>query len=183
MKTFAVNLKLLRKQLNLTQKEFAEKISVSSQVVSNWERNYTQPSLDELLSVANNLDISLDQLTGKSVFNEISVVKSFGDHFKKIRISNGFKSARQLSIKSGVSSATITRIENNTQKPNPNTLKILSQYLINTTYEELLRLSGYVNNAPEDKLFSDKEQELLLKSRKLSDSQLDLILKLMDEMK
>lgn len=186
MKTFADNLKSYRKQFNLTQKEFADKINVSSQVVSNWERNYSQPTMKELIEIADSLCISLDELVGKNIVISTinpSETKSFGEQFKDIRISNGYSSARQLSMKSGISNATITRLENNTQKPDPNTLKILSQYLINTTYEELLRLSGYVNNAPEDKSLSDKEKELLIKSRKLSDNQLDILLKLMDEMK
>ncbi|WP_053434762.1 helix-turn-helix domain-containing protein [Sporosarcina globispora] len=107
---------------------------------------------------------------------------TFGESFKQIRISSGYKSARQLAIKSGISNATVTRIENNTQKPDPQTLKTLSQHLLNVSYDELMVLTGYVNsNNSADKVLSETEQELLLKARKLSDEQLNLIIKLMDE--
>lgn len=111
------------------------------------------------------------------------MTNTFGETFKQIRISNGYKSARQLAIKSGVSNATITRIENNTQKPDPETLKKLSQHLLNITYDELMELAGYVSsNKNIEKVLSEKEQEILLKARMLSDNQIELIIKLMDEM-
>lgn len=51
-----------RKLRRLTQKQLADKISVSPQVISNWERNYTKPNGDDLSRLASALDCSIDYL-------------------------------------------------------------------------------------------------------------------------
>lgn len=180
MKTFGKTLKELRLKNNYTLQDVADYLGVAIPTVSRFESDEREPNLDKLKMLANFYDVPIDYF-----FDRVSESTSFGEQLKEIRISNGFKSARQLSLKTGISSATITRIENNTQKPNPETLKVISQHLLDTTYEELLKLAGYINDPTEtvDKSLSDKEKNLILKSRKLSETQVDLILKLMDEMK
>ncbi|MEC2711563.1 helix-turn-helix transcriptional regulator [Bacillus cereus] len=42
-------IKYQRKLNKLTQKELADKLDVSSQVISNWERNYTIPNYDDMV--------------------------------------------------------------------------------------------------------------------------------------
>lgn len=66
-----------------------------------------------------------------------------GLFIKENRISSGFKSQRQLAEKSGVSAATISRIESGIQKPNVDTLKTLSGYLKTTTLFDLMVVAGY----------------------------------------
>lgn len=56
----------LRKERRLTQSMLAEKVGVSPQVVSNWERNYTSPDLDDLTKIANALHTTADYLLGLS---------------------------------------------------------------------------------------------------------------------
>jgi transcriptional regulator with XRE-family HTH domain len=107
---------------------------------------------------------------------------NFGEYLKNLRLSNGIKTQRQLALKTGISGATISRLESNIQKPEPDTLKAISNHLFNTTYEELLKVAGYLNVSGETKQLSDKEQKLVLASRKLNDKQIELVLKLMDEM-
>lgn len=72
-------------------------------------------------------------------------LKEFGLYLAKIREQSGFKSQRQLALASGISNGTIARIESGTQKPTPETLKTLSKYLRNVTYEELMKRAGYMN--------------------------------------
>lgn len=60
-----------RKKMNLTQKQLADKVSVSPQVVSNWERGYTEPSADDISRLSEVLDCPGDYLLGKNV--DISV--------------------------------------------------------------------------------------------------------------
>jgi transcriptional regulator with XRE-family HTH domain len=67
MKTFGTILRELRTKSKLTQKEFAYKVNVSSQVVSNWERGYSQANLEEIILIANVLNVSLDTLVGRSI--------------------------------------------------------------------------------------------------------------------
>lgn len=53
-----------RKMKHLTQKELAEKVLVSPQVISNWERGYTSPNGGDLSRLAATLDCSADFLLG-----------------------------------------------------------------------------------------------------------------------
>lgn len=51
-----------RKQKNLSQEELAEKIYVSRQTVSNWERHKNYPDIQSLLMLATLFEVSLDEL-------------------------------------------------------------------------------------------------------------------------
>ncbi|MBO1003159.1 helix-turn-helix domain-containing protein [Pseudogracilibacillus auburnensis] len=66
-----------------------------------------------------------------------------GDFIKDNRIKSGFGSQRKLAEKSGISAATISRIESGVQKPNPDTLKELSKYLTSTSFVELMVVGDY----------------------------------------
>jgi len=52
----------LRKQKNLSQEELAEKIGVSRQAVSKWERAESSPDTNNLIELARLYEISLDEL-------------------------------------------------------------------------------------------------------------------------
>ncbi len=60
-----VRIKQLRNNKGLTQKQLADMVSVSPQVISNWERAYT-PGItqDDLSRLAAALDTTADYLTG-----------------------------------------------------------------------------------------------------------------------
>ncbi|WP_342427224.1 helix-turn-helix transcriptional regulator [Paenibacillus sp. FSL L8-0158] len=53
------NLRLLHKW---TQEELANKIGVTKQVVSNWERNVARPEINHLISLAEVFDVTTDYL-------------------------------------------------------------------------------------------------------------------------
>ncbi|WP_371374831.1 helix-turn-helix domain-containing protein [Sporomusa aerivorans] len=62
-----IRVKQLRKNKGLTQKQLADMINVSPQVISNWERAYTPGiSHDDLSRLASVLDTTTDYLTGIS---------------------------------------------------------------------------------------------------------------------
>lgn len=54
----------LRKSLNLSQDEFAEKLMVTRQAVSRWENGDTTPNTDTLKLIAKTFDVSVDHLLG-----------------------------------------------------------------------------------------------------------------------
>lgn len=56
--------------LNLTQKELATRINVSPQVISNWEREYTIPDLNDIFRLAEVFDCSTDYLLGNFSLEE-----------------------------------------------------------------------------------------------------------------
>ena len=56
-----------RKRAKLTQEQLAEKLSVSPQAISLWERDATLPDTGHLAALAKTLDISLDRLLGEDI--------------------------------------------------------------------------------------------------------------------
>ena len=61
-----IRIKELRTAHGLTQVEFAKKLSVSKQAVSNWENNNIQPSIDMLVKIADFFGVMTDYLLGRS---------------------------------------------------------------------------------------------------------------------
>ena len=56
----------LRKQAGLSQEAFAEKLGVSRQAVSKWECGASLPDTDNLITIADLYNVSLDELIGRS---------------------------------------------------------------------------------------------------------------------
>ncbi|MDD4490720.1 MAG: helix-turn-helix domain-containing protein, partial [Paludibacter sp.] len=55
----------LRKGKNMTQMELADKMNISFQAVSNWERGYSMPDVSKLPELAEILGVSVDELLGE----------------------------------------------------------------------------------------------------------------------
>jgi HTH-type transcriptional regulator, competence development regulator len=71
------------------------------------------------------------------------VIMNFGEYIKNLRNENNL-SQRDLSLKSGVSNAEISRIETGErQKPSPMALKAFAPHL-GKPYEELMQKAGYI---------------------------------------
>lgn len=64
MNKLAKRLKELRGR-KFTQKELAEKINVSKDCIYNWEKGRSEPSIDDLIRLANVLCVTIDYLVGK----------------------------------------------------------------------------------------------------------------------
>jgi len=62
MKNFSEKLSMMRKKVNLTQAEVAEKLNVSFQAVSQWERGETTPDVDKLPELAKLYGVTMDWL-------------------------------------------------------------------------------------------------------------------------
>lgn len=60
--SFCENLKSLRKINKLDHLTLAEKINVSPKTISHWETGYTEPSITQLINLANFFDITVDEL-------------------------------------------------------------------------------------------------------------------------
>ena len=57
-------IKELRISHHMNQVEFAKKLNVTKQSVSNWENNNIQPSIDMLVKIAQTFSVSTDYLLG-----------------------------------------------------------------------------------------------------------------------
>ena len=64
------NIRNLRKERNMSQDELAEKLGVSRQSISLWETGQTQPSLENVLSLASIFHVSTDALLGNDLGND-----------------------------------------------------------------------------------------------------------------
>ena len=62
----SARLKAIRKEQKLTQKEFADKFQISQASYSGYEAGTNIPSLYFLMQVADEYDLSMDYLTGRS---------------------------------------------------------------------------------------------------------------------
>lgn len=63
--TFKDNVKIYRKQCNMSQTELAEKVGVTQQCVSEWERGNIEPTLTFLWRIADQFQVSIDELVGR----------------------------------------------------------------------------------------------------------------------
>ncbi|MFS0817120.1 helix-turn-helix domain-containing protein [Lysinibacillus sp. 1P01SD] len=81
-------IKELRKNAHYTQQQLADKISVSPQVISNWERGYTEPSADDIARLSEVLSCSSDYILGKisdiSIKDDIPLQKDEKDIAKRL---------------------------------------------------------------------------------------------------
>lgn len=63
---FYERIKDLRLSLGINQVQFAKKLNVTKQCVSNWENANLQPSIDMLRRIAETFSVSTDYLLGIS---------------------------------------------------------------------------------------------------------------------
>jgi len=63
---------LLRKEANLTQMELADKIDISFQAVSNWERGQTMPDISKLAELSEIFNVSIDEILQNDRASKIS---------------------------------------------------------------------------------------------------------------
>lgn len=59
---FKENLTYLRKSINLSQEELAEKLNVSRQAISKWENGQSTPDLETILALCKLFNVTTDQL-------------------------------------------------------------------------------------------------------------------------
>lgn len=64
MQNVGKTISTLRKNQNMTQMELADKLGISFQAVSNWERGQTMPDIAKLGELADIFGVTIDQLLG-----------------------------------------------------------------------------------------------------------------------
>ena len=65
MSTLGTRLLELRKQKGLTQEQLAEKLNVTNQSVSKWEKDINAPDITLLVALADLFETSVDYLLGR----------------------------------------------------------------------------------------------------------------------
>lgn len=64
-----MRLKELRKSNKITQKELATAIGVTGQTILNWENGIFEPSINELIKLADYFNVTIDYLVERKVNN------------------------------------------------------------------------------------------------------------------
>ena len=62
---FKKNLKQLRSDNNLTQAALAKRLNTTIKTISHWETGYSEPSIMQIIELANIFNISTDDLLSK----------------------------------------------------------------------------------------------------------------------
>ncbi|MDE7328832.1 MAG: helix-turn-helix domain-containing protein [Clostridia bacterium] len=64
---FCINLKKLRKGKRISQTAIAELLDVSQRTISHYENGTCQPSIEGLCKLADIMEVSLDELVGRTL--------------------------------------------------------------------------------------------------------------------
>ncbi len=80
-------LKLNREKMGLTQEQLAEKIYVSRQAVSKWERGESLPDLENIILLSDLYDISIDQILRGAKF--LNKPFQIGEYKNNRRLTTG----------------------------------------------------------------------------------------------
>jgi transcriptional regulator with XRE-family HTH domain len=83
------------------------------------------------------------------------MLQGYGEFIKKHRTLNGYKSQRKFAKITGISHATISRIESEVQQPERRTLQALATYLRTTTLSELMGVCSYGESYKGDRSIID----------------------------
>lgn len=98
--TFGEKLQSLRRSSGMSQDTLAEKLEVSRQAVSKWERDETMPETEKVVRIAKLFDVSLDELllgkepepSAEPLYQPYTTpVSSQPDRFEKFLRRHGYK--------------------------------------------------------------------------------------------
>ena len=88
---FSENLKTLRKQKGLTQETLAIKLHITRQTISKWEKGLSVPDTEQLVRLAEVLEVPITQLLGQKVAdttNENEVAEYLAQIAEQLAIKN-----------------------------------------------------------------------------------------------
>ena len=88
---FSENLKILRKQKGLTQEALAIKLHITRQTISKWEKGLSVPDAEQLVHLAEVLEVPITQLLGQKVAdttNENEVAEYLAQIAEQLAIKN-----------------------------------------------------------------------------------------------
>lgn len=99
------NIRRFRLEQSLSQVEFARRLNVSKQCVSNWENDNVRPSVEMLTKIADCFQVSTDALLGRDSLNTLNVDGLSPEQIAHIRLlvsdfkstgKNGFVVQKEL---------------------------------------------------------------------------------------
>ena len=70
MSAFTANLKKIRKNKKVSQKVVAQQLGYGYTAIANYESGRNEPSIDDLIKIADYFDVSVDHLVGREYSEE-----------------------------------------------------------------------------------------------------------------
>ena len=114
MSEFSERLKELRKAVNITQTQLADKLNLHPQTVSKWERGLSEPDISQLGEIAAALGITMEKLCGQAEAEQTFIgdfhVEQLGKMISEQRIA-GNESQEQLASFMQTSTDAVSRWE------------------------------------------------------------------------
>lgn len=137
---FAENLAYLRKQKGFSQAEFSEKIGMSRAITSLYETGKREPTLSNLVEMAQILEVSIDDLLTKDMR---PAGLQLSNNLKYLRKSNNYTQADMAQILK-IGRSTLIGYELGEKRP---------------SYEGLLNLAEFFGVTVDDLLKKDLSKE------------------------
>ena len=86
------NLKKLREEKGVTQKQLADVISVSQQSINKYENHNIEPDIESMVRIADFFNTSVDYLIGHSdVRHKIEHVRAYDLNIEEAQLINGYR--------------------------------------------------------------------------------------------
>lgn len=86
------NLKLLREETGITQKQLAEAIGVSQQSINKYENHNIEPDITTLIHIADFFDTSVDYLIGySSIRRKQETVTPYDLNAEECKLVDGYR--------------------------------------------------------------------------------------------
>lgn len=80
-----LNLKDIREEKNLQQKDIAARLNRTPACISSWETGKTEPSIEDLVKLADLLEVSLDYLLCRTDENDVvEEIRNYSPLHKKM---------------------------------------------------------------------------------------------------
>lgn len=121
MNNLGEKIKTLRKKMDITQEELAERLGVSYQAVSKWETNSSYPDITMLPILANLFNITTDELLGVDISKKQERIDEILQEMQRLNNSGKVKEYFDF-----VSSA---------YKEYPNNIRIMDKYIWQLVYD------------------------------------------------
>lgn len=136
-------LKKLREELNMTQKELADRVQVTPKAISFYELNQREPSNELLVEFSKIFNVSTDYLLGNHINNI-----NFSNRLRELRQTKNL-SQNEIAEKYNIDRTTVGKWESNISTPNVEIIKDLAKYF-NVTTDYLLGNSNIKQQTKKD---------------------------------
>lgn len=150
MKRIGARISRLRKEKDITQMELSEKLGISYQAVSNWERGISMPDISKLPELARVFSVSIDEIIGDEPGSKV-VVEVIRDNLEEYVRNNTIGMDEILNLGPILKESQTTELIKNLEMTKENLIDI-APYVLNDVIEDYL-----IND---DEVFSQIEELL-----------------------